>query len=80
MATNKNKILEEALVDIAKGLDWDQLAGDIMLLENCIGMTISSKQLKLLNQKLKVWEQEKQSRVSRTFDMTYFMSKDGGTF
>ena len=76
MKKTKNEILKEMLVKESKKLDWCELASEIIDLENCIRLSTNAKQLKLLNQKLKIWEDEKQLRVFSEFDMGYFMSKE----
>lgn len=80
MKKTKNETLKEMLVKESKKLDWCELASDIIALEQCIKIDINAKQLKLLNQKLKIWEVEKQLRVVNAFDVGHFMSKELDVF
>lgn len=80
MAKTKNETLKDMLIKESKKRDWDELASDIINLEQCVKMEANAKQLKLLNQKLKIWEEEKKLRVFNTFDMEYFMSRDYDVF
>lgn len=75
MIKNEKSIRKE-LEKQAKAKDWDDLAHEIILLETGIKLETDLKYLILLNIKLEVWENEKASRVSDSFDMNYFLNKD----
>jgi hypothetical protein len=67
---------EKNLIKAASKTEWDKLAHDIIVLEMEISKAKNAKTLKSLKRKLKVWENEKRSRVENTFSMEYFMNKD----
>ncbi len=75
MIKNEKSIRKE-LEKQAKAKDWDDLAHEIMLLETGIKLETDLKYIILLNIKLEIWEREKAYRVSNSFDMGYFLSKD----
>ena len=63
----------------AAELEWCDLAGMIILLENTViskPVEITDKELELLTLKLEVFEAEKASRVFDSFDFEYFMNRD----
>ena len=60
----------------AKSSDWDDLAFGIINIERLVAVEKDSKMLKLLKIRLEIFEAEKMSRVSDSFDMEYFMSKE----
>ena len=74
------ELLKELLIEEAKKRDWDELASDIINLEQCVRMETNAKLLKLLNQKLEIWEQEKSLRVFNTFKIESFMPQDPEVF
>jgi hypothetical protein len=76
MTKINQKVLNKKYAQQAKNSEWDDLAFAIICLESKIEKEKSSKQLKLLNKKLEIFESEKESRVFGTFDMEYFLSKD----
>ena len=63
------------LIKQAKKRDWDELAYDIILMEENIRRGLEPKYLNLLNTKLEIWEAEKASRIFQKFDMKNFLSK-----
>jgi len=80
MAKIKKDELIRQHIQSAKKIDWDSLALAIIDLEQAIEKEKNSKQLELLNLKLKIYEAEKSSRVFESFDMEYFLSKDMSVF
>jgi hypothetical protein len=74
------KTTNEKLVGKVKKRSWDDLAGDIISLENCIRKEKNSKSLILLKNKLKIWEKEKSDRIFNTFDMKTFLNKNNEEF
>lgn len=77
---NMKKTINEKLIGKAKKRSWDDLAGDIISLENCIRTEKNSKSLILLKNKLKIWEKEKSDRIFDTFDMKTFLNKNNEEF
>ena len=77
---NMKKTINEKLIGKAKKRSWDDLAGDIISLENCIRTGKNSKSLILLKNKLKIWEKEKSDRIFDTFDMKTFLNKNNEEF
>jgi hypothetical protein len=78
MAKTKREELIKKHTQSAKKSDWDSLALSIIELEQIILKEKNSKQLKLLNLKLKIYEAEKNNRVFESFDMEYFLNKEMG--
>lgn len=76
MNKNKKQELTNQHVKNAKKLDWDSLAFSIIELEQFLLKEKNTKQLKLLNLKLKIYEAEKASRIFNSFNMEYFLNKD----
>lgn len=72
MKNPKNK----KLVDKAKKRSWDDLANDIIKLEKSITKQKNRKALILLENKLKILEEEKSDRLFNSFDMRFFLSKN----
>jgi hypothetical protein len=64
----------------AKKQDWDELAYGITVMERAILLEKDDNYLILLKIRLKIWEEEKNSRVFDSFDMEYFLSKDFNEF
>tara|TARA_R100000951_G_scaffold112718_1_gene113478 strand:- start:9889 stop:10152 length:264 start_codon:yes stop_codon:yes gene_type:complete len=76
MATIKNeKAIKEELTKLAKQLDWDDLAWEIIVLEAAVVAEEDDNYLKLLEIKLEIWEEEKKDRVSDRFSMEKFLNK-----
>lgn len=69
-------------VDQAKKMEWCDLAYEIMMLERSIEKDLikDPKQLKLLQLKLEIYESEKFDRISDSFDMGYFLTKEVGLY
>jgi hypothetical protein len=74
------KITNEKLIGKAKKRSWDDLAGDIIVLENSIRKEKNAKSLILLKNKLKRWEKEKSDRLFSNFDMKTFLNKNNEEF
>jgi hypothetical protein len=68
------------LMNKAKNRNWDDLVGDIILLEKKIMNEKNSKSLILLKNKLKIWETEKSNRLFDCFDMKNFLNKNNEPF
>jgi hypothetical protein len=74
------KTVNQKLIGKAKKRSWDDLANDIISLENCIRKEKKAKSLILLKNKLKIWEREKSDRIFNTFDMKTFLNKNNEEF
>lgn len=70
------KAVRKELVKQAREKDWDDLAHEIMLLEIGVRLEEDFKYLILLNIKLEIWEEEKNSRVFDSFNMNFFLNKE----
>lgn len=75
--TKKNNT---SLINQAKKRNWDDLVGDIILLEKNIRNEKNSKSLISLNNKLKIWETEKSDRLFNSFNMKAFLNKNNEPF
>lgn len=78
----KKKKLEKFRAKItteAEERDWDDLAYDIISIENLIAYEQyeNDKQLEMLAFKLAILEEEKKNRVFSSFNMTYFLEENG---
>lgn len=72
----KKEIVKE-FTNFAVNSDWDDLAYSIILIEHLLEFEEENpKMLKLLTLKLEICEKEKARRVEKTFDMTWFLSKE----
>lgn len=65
----------EKFKKMAKKRGWDDLAYDIIIMEDGIRSIKSIKQLNLLELKLMIWEKEKASRIFQKFNMKTFLTK-----
>jgi hypothetical protein len=75
MKKKTKKQNKQQLMKQAKKRDWDQLAYDIILMEEALRAGLNPKYLILLNIKLQIWEKEKASRIFQTFNMKSFLNK-----
>jgi len=74
------KNTNQAFIEKAKKRSWDDLANDIIRLENSIRKEKKTKLLILLKNKLKILEEEKSSRLFNSFSMKTFLNKNNEEF
>jgi hypothetical protein len=76
MTKNSKTTKDSSDLRIAKESDWDDLAYIIIKLELAIDSETGAKQLKLLKNKLKIYEREKNERLFQSFDYLGFLGKE----
>jgi hypothetical protein len=74
------KNTNQAFINRAKKRSWDDLANDIIKLENSIRKQNKTKLLILLKNKLKILEEEKSNRLFNSFNMKTFLNKNNEEF
>jgi hypothetical protein len=74
------KNTSQAFINRAKKRSWDDLANDIIKLENSIRKQKKTKLLILLKNKLKILEEEKSDRLFNSFNMKTFLNKNNEEF
>lgn len=74
------KNTNQAFINRAKKRSWDDLANDIIKLENSIRKQKKTKLLILLKNKLKILEEEKSDRLFNSFNMKTFLNKNNEEF
>lgn len=72
----KLKAIEMDFIKEAQANEWCELAETIIALEFAVRKEKDPKVLKLLNFKLKIFEEEKKNRVFKHFDMDFFLKRD----
>ena len=80
MNKKDKKIIINEFLEQAQSLDWDELASEIITIDLCMVSEGRPKFLNLLVLRLEIFEEEKMSRVSDSFDYEYFMNKDFAYF
>ena len=74
------KNTNQSLINKAKKRNWDDLANDIIRLEESIEKEQNYKSLILLKNKLKILEDEKSNRLFNSFNMKNFLNKNNEEF
>ena len=74
------KNTNQAFINRVKKRSWDDLANDIIKLENSIRKQKKTKLLILLKNKLKILEEEKSDRLFNSFNMKTFLNKNNEEF
>jgi hypothetical protein len=76
MVSNKLKKIEMDFLKQARNSEWCDLAETIIVLEFAMQKEKDPKVLKILDLKLKIFEEEKKLRVANRFDYDYFRRRE----